>query len=111
VPWHLGADFVVSGEPRAKAALTPINAWIQKQTSGDPSKIVDGYSLAGDATGSSAVLAFVAPFGVGAMVDAKNQAWLDAIWKQVVANPKTEYYGDTIKMLTLLIMSNNWFQP
>jgi endo-1,4-beta-D-glucanase Y len=111
VPWHLGTDFAVTGEARAKAALAPLNAWIRKLTGDDPSKIVDGYSLAGKATGSGNEVVFVAPLGVGAMVDAKNQAWLDAIWAHVVAQKKTEYYGDTVKMLNLLVMSNNWFQP
>lgn len=111
VPWHLGTDFAVSGEARAKATLAPINAWITQLTKGDPSKIVDGYTLAGKASGSSAQMAFVAPFGVGAMVDAKNQAWLDAVWKFTVAAKKEGYYGDTVKLLSMLVMSNNWFQP
>jgi hypothetical protein len=111
VPWHLGTDFVVSGEPRAKAVLGLINAWITQTTKGDPSKIVDGYTLAGKATGSGAQVVFIAPFGVGAMADAKNQAWLDAIWKHVVAAKPQGYYGDTVKLLSMLVMSNNWFQP
>ena len=77
------------------------------------SQIVDGYELNGATTGTSKVFAFEAPFGVAAIVDASNQAWLDALWRDMVTNsPNTvSYYDDSIKMLSILIMSGNWFAP
>jgi hypothetical protein len=127
VPWHLGTDFVVSGDPRAKAAASRITDWIKTSTTGDPTRIIDGYKLDGSpgtldpkevASGGThgPSLAFSAPFAVAAMTDAQHQAWLDALWKfTVVQDPDVDqgddYYGNTIKMIDLIILSGNWWAP
>jgi endo-1,4-beta-D-glucanase Y len=113
VPWRLGTDFLVSGDARAKTAVDKINGWIRSSTAEDPSKIVDGYALDGTKKGSANEIAFLAPFGVAAMSDAKNQAWLDAIWKRTEATKigGGDYYGDTIKLLTMIVMSGNYWTP
>jgi len=110
VPWRIATDYIVSHDPRAKAALDKINAWIIKTTNGNPSKILDGYTLAGGkgAGQSGPSAAFSSPFGVSAMVWT-DQAWLDAIWKSRAINE--DYYADTITMIDLIVMSGNWWSP
>jgi len=111
VPWHLGTDFLVSGDPRAKTAAAKLSAWAKGKTGGNPKSIVDGYALNGTATGSGANnMAFVAPFGPAAMAGT-DQAWLDALWSDISTTGGGDYYGGSIKMLVMLIMSGNWFQP
>jgi len=58
-------------------------------------------------------MAFVAPLGVGAMVDATNQSWLDALWELIVATPLSDggYYENTLKLLAMIVMSGNWWAP
>ncbi len=111
VPWHLGTDFAVNGDARAKTAVAKIDAWIEGATGGDPSKIVDGYALDGSKVGSGVDMAFVAPFAVGAMAGA-SQTWLDSLYQYVV-NQKLEsrYFEDTIKVICLIILSGNWWAP
>jgi endo-1,4-beta-D-glucanase Y len=127
VPWHLGTDFVVSGDARAKAAADRITNWIKTSTGGDPSLIIDGYKLDGspgtldpkevtDGGTHGPSLAFSAPFTVAAMTDAKHQAWLDALWNFTVVQDADvdqgdDYYGNTIKMIDLIILSGNWWAP
>jgi endo-1,4-beta-D-glucanase Y len=114
-PWRLGTDFLISGAPRARAAAQRLTVWIRSATGGDPSAIRAGYRLDGTPLPGSNYLsmAFVAPLGVGAMVDASNQAWLDAIWDLVVATPITAegYYENTLKLLAMVAMSGNWWSP
>ncbi len=114
-PWRLGTDFVLSGEPRARAALQAINAWIRGATGNDPGNIKSGYGLDGSYTAGEDYLsmAFVAPLGVGAMVDASNQAWLNDIWDLVVATPieAEGYFENTLKLLAMIVMSGNWWAP
>jgi endo-1,4-beta-D-glucanase Y len=114
-PWRLATDWLVSGDARAKAAVTPINSWIRATTSNDPSQIGSGYRLNGTPIPDTDEphLAFVAPFAVGAMVDSTNQAWLNALWAQIVATPVggSDYYGNTLKLLAMLVLSNNWWAP
>ena len=111
VPWRLGTDFIASGDERAKAALERINTWITAQTGGDPEKISAGYDLAGGALERWNSPAFIAPLGVAAVVDARHQAWLDPIWAWLVADDGGEYYADSIKLLSMLVISGNWWAP
>ena len=114
-PWRLATDYLVSGDARAKTAVQRIEAWIRAATSGDPSAIKSGYRLDGTMSPGADYLsmAFVAPLGVGAMVDAANQAWLNDLWDLVVATPITSdgYYENTLKLLAMMVMSGNWWAP
>jgi endo-1,4-beta-D-glucanase Y len=97
-PWRLGTDYLLYGEPATRAALGPINAWVRANTGEDPQRIVDGYDLAGNPVSDYNALAFVAPLGVGAMVAGRPVG-------------DGEYYGDTLKLLCMLVMSGNWWSP
>ena len=115
VPWRLATDYVTSGDTRAKAALDILNAWIRTKTGNDPSAIGAGYELDGDAiAGTDYIsLAFIAPFGVGAMANPANQAWLNDTWDYVVATPLSAegYYENSLKLLSMIVMSGNWWAP
>ena len=114
LPWRLGCDYLINGDERAKDLLAPINNWIKKTCNNDPYQIRDGYTLKGKATISSSGdnIAFIGPFGVSAMMDAKNQVWLNRIWDYACHEPMTdeEYYGNTLKLLSMIVMSGNWWE-
>jgi hypothetical protein len=38
-----------------------------------------------------------------------NQAWLDALWTSRAINEG--YFGDSITMYSMLVMSGNWWPP
>ena len=115
VPWRVATDYLMTGDARSKAAANKINAWIRTSAGGSPARIRSGYKLdGGDAKDSDFTsMAFVAPFGVGAMVDAGHQQWLNGIWDATAGKPISEqpYYGNTLKMLCLIVMSGNWWAP
>jgi endo-1,4-beta-D-glucanase Y len=110
VPWRIATDYIVSHDMRAKTAAAKWTAWIKTHTGGDPSKIMDGYTLDGmkdtGQTGTSS--AFSSPFGVSAMLGS-DQAWLDKIWTTRAVNE--DYFGDSITMLSMIVMSGNWWSP
>jgi endo-1,4-beta-D-glucanase Y len=111
-PWRIALDFLINGDARARAAAGRMNAWIRAETGGDPWAILPGYQLDGDSLGRDYDdMAFIAPFGVAAMVDADNQAWLNSLWDAVVAAGDGGYFGDTIKLLSMIAMSGNWWAP
>jgi hypothetical protein len=112
-PWRIGVDYLLSAEPRAKAAAGAINAWLRGKTGGHADAIRAGYALDGsDIEGNDyTTMAFVAPLGVGAMVDTANQAWLNGIWELVVSQTPEGYYEDTLKLLSMFVMSGNWWVP
>jgi len=111
IPLLLATDMIASGDMRTRMALAKITGWIKTSTGGDPSKIVDGYRLDGMPFGTKGTMAFVAPFGAGSIFDAGNQAWVDAVWKLMAAAPSVDQNTDGINLLSMLVMSGNWWSP
>lgn len=112
-PWRIGVEYLLSADLRAKAAADAINIWIRNKTGNNPANIHAGYYLNGTDLPDNdyTTMAFVAPLGVGAMVDSSNQAWLNSVWNLVVSQPLEGYYEDTLKLLAMLVMSGNWWSP
>lgn len=112
-PWRIGVEYLLSADPRAKTAADAINTWIRNKTGNDPANIHAGYYLNGADLPENdyTTMAFVAPLGVGAMLDSSNQAWLNSLWDLVVSQSLEGYYEDTLKLLAMLVMSGNWWSP
>ena len=113
VPWRLATDYLVSGEPRAKAIVTRLNTGIQTITRGNIANLTLGYQLDGTSINPtwSDPQMFTAPLAVAAMLGS-DQAWMDAVYNKMVNTPSTkDYYSDTLTMLALLVVSNNWWAP
>ena len=103
MPWRIATDYLLTGDLRAKAINDKINRWIRETTKGNPDNISAGYTLAGnDIKGRYfEALSFIGPFAVSAMVDKKNQQWLNAVWDYLV-NFKLkdyDYYDNSIKLI------------
>ena len=115
VPWRLATDYLMYGDGNAKAMVDRINAWVRGTTKDDPDNISAGYTLAGDDLKSHyfEALSFIAPFAVAAMVDAKNQVWLNKVWDYMVnfSLDNFDYYDNSIKMLNMIILSGNYWPP
>jgi hypothetical protein len=58
-------------------------------------------------------LSFINSFAVAAMVDVKNQRWLNKLWDYSIAFDldQFDYYDNTIKMVTMIILSGNYWSP
>jgi endo-1,4-beta-D-glucanase Y len=111
-PWRLAVHYLVHGDSRAKALLDTLNGWIRSSTGGDPARILPGYNLDGSSLGRDyRANAFNGPFAVGAMVDADNQAWLDELWNLINETDHNEYYDDSLKLLSMIALSGNWWAP
>jgi endoglucanase len=114
VPWRMGVDYLLSGDKRAKLISDRINRWIRETTNNDTYNLSAGYTLAGnDIKGRNfEALSFIAPFEVSAMVDKKNQQWLNKVWDYLVAFKLKDYdyYDNTIKLLNMIILSGNYWK-
>lgn len=112
-PWRIATDYLLTGDKRSKAIVDKINRWIRETTNGNPYNLSAGYTLAGnDIRGRYfEALSFVAPFAVSAMVDKKNQAWLNKVWDYTTAFKikDFDYYDNTIKLLNMIIISGNYW--
>ena len=47
------------------------------------------------------------------MIDGSNQAWLNSLWNymKTVNINRDGYYGNSIKLLSLIVISSNWWAP
>lgn len=111
-PWRLGVHALYGDDARARQAVSAMSRWIRAVTDERPERIVAGYRLDGTPTAQWSSLAFTAPFAVAARVpEGSSQRWLDRLWDAVVAAAPDEYFGDSIKLLVLLTLSDNGWVP
>jgi endo-1,4-beta-D-glucanase Y len=112
-PWRVATDYLLTGDNRSKIIVDKINRWVRGTTNNDTYNLGAGYTLSGDDIKGRnfEALSFIAPFAVSAMVDKKNQAWLNKVWDYTVAFKLKDfdYYDDTIKLLDMIIISGNYW--
>jgi len=109
-PWRLATDVAHHGAPEARAAANKVVNWLESSTAGDPRNIKAGYKLDGTPLAHYGSPAFTAPFIAACMVDKSHQAFMNSGWA-VIKNWKESYYGDTINLLCMLLISGNWWAP
>ncbi|HEY0710108.1 MAG TPA: hypothetical protein VGG33_25075, partial [Polyangia bacterium] len=119
-PLYLALDYI-SNSTRAqnsKAPLEKLVAWIKGATGNLPQMIVDGYQMngmqrPGNDVGESPL--FEAPIGVASLLNAANQAWVDAIWVRAIreraANVPKDSNTETAQLLSVTAMSGHWWAP
>jgi endo-1,4-beta-D-glucanase Y len=115
VPLRLAVDYAHFGTTQAKDICNKMLDWLIDKTGNWPSKAMDGYQLDGTATGTYPSSAFVGPFTAACVVDksATNKDYATFItrgWKRI-AEITEGYYEDSITLLSMLLMSGNWWRP
>jgi endo-1,4-beta-D-glucanase Y len=110
-PWRITTDYLMTGDTRALDQLRKMNSWVRSKTGNNPANIMAGYDLGGTATANYTDNCFTIPFGVSAMTDAANQSWLNSIWTRAANTNAENYYNDSIRLLSMIVMSGNWWSP
>lgn len=113
-PWRITMDYYHYNTSSSKAAATKIMDWASTKTGNDPSKFYPGYTLSGNALMTSYIDgAFVGPIVVASTVDAKYQTFLNNGWTDLAGwnNGNDGVYGDGIRLLSMLVISGNWWAP
>lgn len=115
VPWRIATDFIINRDQRSKEFVEKINAWIKETTQNNPDNISAGYTLGGDDIKNRyyEAMSFIASFTVAAMIGSQNQDWLNKLWDYVMSFniDQFDYYGNTIKMISMIILSGNYWAP
>lgn len=112
VPWRLGTDALLNNDALSLAFTRKISHWAESKTGGNAQQIKAGYALNGTPLAGSGyfTIFFAAPFGVAAMTDATQQTWLNNIY-DAVSHIHEDYYEDSVTLLSLLVMSGNYWNP
>jgi len=112
VPWRLGVDALLSGNESAWNSALMIAFWANAAHQGNPNLLHEGYDLLGlplDAASGFNSL-FAAPIGVAAMLASELQPWLEALYDSV-RDTNQGYYEDSVTLLSMLVMTGNWWEP
>lgn len=114
VPLRLGMDYLLCNDERAKMLLKPMNEWVRTVTNGDVKKMYAGYYLDGRRIPKYyyTVPSFISSMAVGSMANGP-QSWTDNSWKGVCTFKITDfkYYDNTLHMLSLIVLSGNFWLP
>jgi len=107
MPWRIALDYSWYGTQEAKEYCDMTNAFFKKVGA---TNIVDGYSLTGEAIGKyhnpSFVATAAAGFLTGSDLDFGRSMFNEAV--SVKDGEPYDYYGNTLRMLTLIYMSGNF---
>jgi endoglucanase len=102
---------VTSGDTRFASICGRLLDFFKSASGGNPAQIASGYKLDGTVLGTFPDGAFIGPAAVGAMVDARFQSFLDALWQWNAANLTTGYYDSELQFLSMIVASGNWWNP
>ncbi len=109
-PWRISMDYLINRESRALKYAQSISSFFCKTSNGEPMDIFAGYTLDGKALEDYNDLCFLAPV-LTASACTDNAEWHDAVRNAVVEYDDDVYFGDTIKMLCLIIDDGGWIVP
>ncbi|MGI9254902.1 MAG: glycosyl hydrolase family 8, partial [Thermomicrobiales bacterium] len=111
-PWRIGTDALLSNDATSLAQARRLAVWSRTTTGGNPANLRSGYHLDGTPLPGSNYFStfFAAPFGVAAMTDPNGRPWLEALYDAVV-DASEGYYQDSVTLLSLLVMTGNFWSP
>lgn len=109
-PWRISMDYLINKNKDALAFSSAINKFIIDSTGKDPWEIKAGYKPDGTAIEDYNDLCFTAPFLISAACE-DNKEWHDLVRDTVVNYGDDVYFGDTIKMLCLIVDDGGWIVP
>lgn len=115
LPLRVALDKLMNGDTKADKLLIQFNEWIQKTTDNTIEKISSGYHLNGQKIGkNNTIPSFVCPIAVSAMIGRDNREWLNDLWDFMTAEfvfKEFNYYDNTIMMISILILTGNYWTP
>lgn len=107
MPWRIALDYSWFGTQEAKDYCDKVSAFFKNI---GPENIVDGYSLTGQKTGEWHNASFVGTTAAG-FLTGEDLSFGQKMYNETVKVEDTaphDYYGNTLRMLTMLYMTGNF---
>ncbi len=107
VPMRFIIDYAETEDPVIKAILENMVQFFYQTSKQNAQNLKGGYRLNGAVIGNYFDAAFAAPIIAAATVDSKYQNFVNRGW-DLIRSKKTNYYSDSISLLCLYSMSEQW---
>jgi endo-1,4-beta-D-glucanase Y len=105
-PWRIAMDYCFNGEPRAKAYLDKIGTFFTGQL--PVTNFGDGYSLTGQKTSNFGNMAFIGTAGIAGMAGYPSLLNEAFNYGATGTGGNTQYYQQSLRVITMLMMSGNF---
>ncbi len=110
-PLRIATDFAHYGTQAARVQSNRFVNWTKTDIGTNFGSFASGYSVNGQVVGSRyGPSAFVAPLVAASISNNSNQSFLNSGWNYI-KNRQTDYYGTSINLLSMLMISGNWWVP
>ncbi len=110
-PMRISTDFAHYGTEAAKTQSNRFVNWAKTDIGTNFGRFASGYNVNGQVVGSRyGPAAFVAPLVVASITNSANQNFLNVGW-DYIKNKQEDYYGASINLLSMLVISGNWWLP
>lgn len=109
-PWRIGLDYKLTGNEHSKHFVDTLNSTMMDLCKDNPNAIVAGYSIDGQIKSTEETLCFTAPFLVIGDIETTEE-WETKLRKKIINRPRGGYYGDSIKMICLIIDADSYMVP
>lgn len=110
VPLRVMAHVAHDNSHEGRLWMEQLMEWAYPMSKGYAANIVGGYYLDGRPIRDLKFAAYIAPIVTASMVDKEYQPLLDDGFRMLSLWEKN-YYNDTIALLSLLLISGNWWSP
>ena len=113
VPWRQAVAVAHYGVDGSRQLLTKMVTWASMKFANDPANFTAGFQLDGtpQAGHDYGDAAFTAPIAAAGIANKSSQAWLDHGWSAMKEVGGDDYYGGSITLLSMLLVSGNWWMP
>jgi len=110
-PLRTGIYTLLQKDNNLRERLSNLSEWIENKSDSNLDKVYSGYDLQGNVLKGSNYNSsiFISTFGIAAMHNKDQQDWLNRIYENV-KDRHEGYFEDTVTLLSLLVMSNNYWE-
>ncbi len=110
-PLRIVTDFAHYGTQAARTQSNRFVNWAKTDIGTNFGTFASGYAVSGQVVGSRyGPAAFVAPLVAASITNSSNQSFLNTGWGYI-KNKQEDYYGASINLLSMLVISGNWWIP